>query len=494
MPTKLKASAVTKKPDNYRVRIRMYRQGLGDCFLLSFRKEDGMHAHVLIDCGVVLGTGEPSAVMTKVAEDVQAATAGRLDVLVITHEHWDHLSGFDGKQARTVFAKMKIHEFWLGWTEDETDNLARSLREDRERKKAAAKAAKEAAKKLGLNDRAQRLAEVLGLFGAKAAGEASAEEEDGGGTAGALEFLKKKCRPKIVETGKSYEMPGVKGVRVYVVGPPKEAESMVMTNPFKGEGYGLAEEPIGLADAFLAGFNPTDETSQPFVKSMRRSLKRLEARSQRRTGEVLPGIEGYYRNESKWRNIDGAWLATGERLALQLDNATNNTSLVLAFELEDGDVLLFVGDAQAGNWRSWESLTWEVKVDSGERRRVTSADLLNHTIFYKVGHHGSHNATLRDKGLELMKSDRLAAFIPVDTKVAHDVKGWEHMPLPAIRERLGQKCAVVFQSDIETMVKRKVPGTHWEESAQRFDVRMKDRKTEKMTTVREQPLYIDYFV
>jgi hypothetical protein len=44
------------------------------------------------------------------------------------------------------------------------------------------------------------------------------------------------------------------------------------------------------------------------------------------------------------------------------------------------------------------------------------------------------------------------------------------------------------------MVKRKVPGTHWEESAQRFDVRMKDRKTEKMATVREQPLYIDYFV
>ena len=29
-----------------------------------------------------------------------------------------------------------------------------------------------------------------------------------------------------------------------------------------------------------------------------------------------------------------------------------------------------------------------------------SADLLHRTIFYKVGHHGSHNATLRERGLE----------------------------------------------------------------------------------------------
>jgi hypothetical protein len=471
----------------------MYRHGLGDCFLLSFRQSDGKHSHMLIDCGVVLGTGQPGVVMTKVAEDVSAATGGRLDVLVITHEHWDHLSGFDQKQARAVFAEMTIGELWLAWTEDETDNLARSLRDERERKKAAAKAAKEAAKKHGNKERAQRLAEVLGLFGARAAGEDSAEEDDGGGTAGALNFLKKKCRPTIVETGKSYDLPGAPGVRVYVVGPPKDSEAMGKTNPFKGEGYGLGAEPLGLADAFLAGFDPRDERAQPFAKNLRRPLKVLETENRRLRAEAI-GLEGYYRTAADWRNIDQAWLATGERFALQLDNATNNTSLVLAIEFDNGDVLLFVGDAQAGNWRSWESVTWEVKTTDGQIRRVSSADLLKRTIFYKVGHHGSHNATMKDKGLELMKSDRLAAFIPVDTRVAHEVKGWEHMPLPAIRERLEEKCAVIFQSDMDPEVIQKVPGTHWEESVEKFDVRMKDKQTKKIGTVRKQSLYLDYFV
>lgn len=493
MPRPAKAPPAKKKPRQYRVRIRMYCHGLGDCFLLSFRQSDGEHSHMLIDCGVVLGTGEPGVVMTKVAQDVSKETNGELDVLVITHEHWDHLSGFDQKQARAVFAKIKIGELWLAWTEDDTDNLAIRLREERARKKAAAMAAKKAAKKNRNKERAQRLTEVLGLFGARAAGEDSPDEDGGGGTEGALNFLKTKCRPTIVETGKTYDMPGPKGVRIYVVGPPKDATAMGKTDPYKGEGYGLGAEPIGLADAFLAGFDPREEKAQPFALNLRRPLKTLKKETRRRRAEAT-GLEGYYRVESDWRNIDQAWLATGERLALQLDNATNNTSLVLAIELQNEDVLLFVGDAQAGNWRSWESVTWKVKTDGGERRRVTSADLLKRTIFYKVGHHGSHNATMKDKGLELMKSDRLAAFIPVDTKVAHKVKGWEHMPLPAIRERLEKKCAVVFQSDKNPKVIRKVRNTHWAKSSEKFEVRMKDKRTGKMGTERKQPLYLDYFV
>src|SRR5687768_5208415 len=99
-PKKAKASPPTKRTANHRVRIRMYRHGLGDCFLLSFSKGGGKYTHVMIDCGVVLGTSEPEAVMKRVAEDVRKETAGTVDVLVITHEHWDHLSAFDANQAR----------------------------------------------------------------------------------------------------------------------------------------------------------------------------------------------------------------------------------------------------------------------------------------------------------------------------------------------------------------------------------------------------------
>jgi hypothetical protein len=482
------------KRAKYRVRIRMYRQGLGDCILLTFPKNRGGYCHMLIDCGVVLGTVDPKVVMTAVAKDILAETKKKLDVLVITHEHWDHLSGFDENQARAIFRQIKIGAFWLAWTEDETDDLARSLREEREQRKLAAKAAKEEAKKRGLKRQAQRLTELLGFFGAKAAGDLSAEEEDAGGTAGAFVFLKKKCRPTIVETGTITEVPGVDNVRVYILGPPKDADAMRKTSPFKGEGYGLGESPIGLADAFLAAFDPNGERAQPFAVAVRRSLADLKKKGAFPETMLEPGISGYYHPKFSWRKIDDSWLATGERLALQLDSATNNTSLVLAIELEDKDVLLFVGDAQAGNWRSWESCKWDVKDGAEEKRHVTADELLKRTIFYKVGHHGSHNATLREKGLELMKSDRLAAFIPVDTKVAHDVKGWEHMPLPAICERLKEKCAVVFQSDTKTLTDRGDADVRWKDSSKKFPVRMKDKKTKKTRTVRTQPLYTDYFV
>ena len=63
-------------------------------------------------------------------------------------------------------------------------------------------------------------------------------------------------------------------------------------------------------------------------------------------------------------------------LAMQLDQDTNNTSLVLAFELgprkESGPVLLFAADAQVGNWLSWQNVTWTF-----EGRTITGPDLLS---------------------------------------------------------------------------------------------------------------------
>jgi hypothetical protein len=39
------------EPDNSSIRVRMYRVGLGDCFLVTFPARNGP-AHVLVDCGV----------------------------------------------------------------------------------------------------------------------------------------------------------------------------------------------------------------------------------------------------------------------------------------------------------------------------------------------------------------------------------------------------------------------------------------------------------
>jgi hypothetical protein len=106
---------------------------------------------------------------------------------------------------------------------------------------------------------------------------------------------------------------------------------------------------------------------------------------------------------------------------------------VLAVELvESGQVLLFAADAQVGNWESWPEVAWKI----GDKT-VKGADLLARTVLYKVGHHGSHNATLREKGLELMVSENLIAMIPVDREKALR-KNW-NMPFPKLLTRLEQK-------------------------------------------------------
>ena len=86
----------------------MYRQGLGDCFLISLPRTDGSKRpfYVMIDCGVILGTSDPGTIMN--AGDGQYRRShrqGEIDLLIATHEHWDHLSGF--VQAKQSFDKTQ---------------------------------------------------------------------------------------------------------------------------------------------------------------------------------------------------------------------------------------------------------------------------------------------------------------------------------------------------------------------------------------------------
>ncbi|HVE15084.1 MAG TPA: hypothetical protein VNB29_00045, partial [Chthoniobacterales bacterium] len=105
-------------------------------------------------------------------------------------------------------------------------------------------------------------------------------------------------------------------------------------------------------------------------------------------------------------------------------------------------VLLFPGDAQVGNWESWHQGGWSERNGLAEGERITAKDLLGRTVLYKVGHHGSHNATLREHGLEMMVSDELQALIPVDEDWAHKrlPKPWK-MPFPSLYEDLEKRTA-----------------------------------------------------
>ena len=79
-------------------------------------------------------------------------------------------------------------------------------------------------------------------------------------------------------------------------------------------------------------------------------------------------------------------------------------------------------------------------------RTVTGPDLLKRAILYKVGHHGSHNATLREKGLDQMKALRVA-MIPVDHEMAVR-KRWNKMPLEELVAALkGRATGAILRVD-----------------------------------------------
>jgi hypothetical protein len=410
------------------VRIRMYRQGLGDCFLLSFPND----AHVLIDCGVLKGTSGAQAQMRKVATNIAEVTNKRLALLVATHEHWDHLSGF--LQAQEIFDTLSVGEVWLGWTENPKDDLARELDK---RKKEAIKAAAAAAVRLrGLTDlgarsNAKRIDQLLGFFGDLGAAEAQT-------TGRALDWVKSRpnAAPQyLMPGGKPRAIPGVDAVRVYVLGPPYSSKLIKKSNPTKKgrEVYELSEShgaDVGFLAAVDTAIEPARRGSshQPFDSWF--GLSEEEARKD-------SFFERYSGGADEWRQIEDDWLGAATTLALKLDSNTNNTSLALAFELLPSErVLLFVGDAQVGNWLSWHDLTWEIPSETGTRQ-VKITDLLSRTVLYKVGHHGSHNATLREQGLELMTSDELTAMVPVNRKTAATMD-W-NMPFPSLFDRLVER-------------------------------------------------------
>ena len=107
----------------------------------------------------------------------------------------------------------------------------------------------------------------------------------------------------------------------------------------------------------------------------------------------------YERIDESWRRIDGAQYGVASRLAMQLDSLTNNISLALAFRLDATTTLLFPGDAQIGNWKSWGDQKYSV-----EGREIDVSDLMRNVRVYKVGHHASHNGTCRPERFDRMPS------------------------------------------------------------------------------------------
>lgn len=445
------------------VRVRMYRHGLGDCFLLTFGEGDAAR-HVLIDCGS-LGSTTTGVRMHEVAESIRETTGGHLDLLIATHEHKDHVSGF--LTEREVFDEMAVDHVWLAWTEDAGDDLARQIQKHQGDLITAAKLAAAALERNDAPDDDDRSAiaetgagirKLLAFFDEDALGAKLAKTVQEamswvtGKAPEGLSFLRPEHDP--------IEPDWLPGVRFYVLGPPRDPRALAdLGDHGSPELYSLAARraaDLATSLGFFAAGDSFDDYYDSLDPEGRDELARMlpfdpRHRLDSEEAEVRERCGGaYFREEDAWRRIDYDWLTGAADLALQLDGQTNNTSLALAIELiEDGRVLLFPADAQVGNWLSWherrredggtEPVSWRVTEADGSERDVTAEDLLRRTVVYKVGHHASHNATIKDKGLEMMRRDDLVALIPVDRKVAlkkHPV--WQ-MPARELYRRLIEK-------------------------------------------------------
>ena len=305
------------------------------------------------------------------------------------------------------------------------------------------------------------------------------------GTQEALDYIigrGKQCRYCHPKPEAAIALDGVEDVRVYVLGPPEDRSLIMQSQPAGGtdEVY-LGKIPTTM-EAFFAGVAQDaaagagneagsgaggQDLSMPFDPQYQ--IGEAEARG-------IDFFNRYYGFDDKdsvarLRRIGSDWLAAMDELALNLDSNTNNTSLALAIELgASGKVLLFPGDAQVGNWLSWADLAWSVADGEGRQTSVTAADLLARTVLYKVGHHGSVNATLRQKGLELMARQDLVAMVPVDEQFARNVKHW-NMPFPPLLQRLAQKTAGrILRADVGAPAQPDAGGAAWAQAGQSVNV------------------------
>ena len=360
-----------------------YNVGFGDCILLRIAYDDESRRHVLFDFGstAMPETTEPppkgnakranprslEEVANKIAEDC----GGSLDVVVVTHRHRDHISGFAGKPGK-VIAGLNPKIVLQPWTEDP------EIPEDAHGP-AAGGSASGSTRGLRLGDvalglhnlelAAQQIVDIVPeLKARKGVTKTASQQIEAIGMNNvknreAIENIQKLSgKHEYLHFGNKLDLSAVlPGVKFDVLGPPSIDQSAEITK---------------MAEIDPAEFWHLAASSRPRT-------------AQARAGRLFPHVEPMTRlpQEARWviPKIDSMRAEELLSLVRIMDEVLNNTSLILLLTIGEAR-LLFPGDAQLENWRY---------ALQGAKNSQEIRETLANTTVYKVGHHGSLNATPR---------------------------------------------------------------------------------------------------
>jgi hypothetical protein len=338
----------------------MYNVGFGDCFLIEIPRTDQIPFRALVDCGAHT-SGYPREGWTPeetVDQIIVDVTDGDhepfIDLVIASHRHQDHVSGF----RAPAWANVRVGEVWMPWTEHPTDPLAKDIRTRQSR----------LALGLNLSFNDERFWANWTSPAARDSLQSLAANSLTNEAAMTTLHRGFRGRPKrrfLPETTDQTVTPATcPGLTIHVLGPSKDPDVVRDMDPPAGQSY----------------LRYTESQTAPSTSQRRSSTKgpfaaNFTFEEARYVGEGLGPVL-----DQKVKDAAGSIMRGDDfTAAVSLDKAVNGTSLMLMFEFGEA-FLLFPGDAQWG--------TWNAALSDPETR-----DLLARTTFYKVGHHGSHNAT-----------------------------------------------------------------------------------------------------
>jgi len=350
-------------------RLRAYNVGFGDCLLLMLDYDDESRRSILIDFGSTRKPdGAPANHMDRIATDIAEQTRGHLEMVVATHRHADHISGFGGSRSGGVIAGLHPDLVVQPWTEDPdlatdaTAPVSRALPGHLQFVRTLA-GMQTFAEGLALGSilRQNRLPSEVGSR-LSFLGETNIKNPE------AIQALMKLGqRRKYVSFGDDLETADlIPGVEIEVLGPPTldQAPEVAHQADVHREFWNL-----------VAGWPMAPASDERAARARPSRPKPLFPHA------VLPAIP----TGAKWLTpkVDSVQATELMSLLRIMDDVLNNTSVILLIRINDTS-LLFPGDAQIENW---SYALFDAPNHKAIQRRLAK------TTLYKVGHHGSLNAT-----------------------------------------------------------------------------------------------------